>query len=70
MPMTELKSCPFCGSENVKDLHKVWDTKHAAFIQCHDCNARTDFCTGPRQESYSTLAAKAAEVWNRRIDNG
>ena len=64
--MLELKPCPFCGSENVKDLHKWQGPNHSAYIKCERCNARTGFYTGERRESYRILVGEAAEAWNRR----
>ena len=61
-----LKPCPFCGCTEVKDLHKKQGAYHSAYIKCQRCNARTGFYTGLLRESYSTLAAEAAQAWNKR----
>lgn len=53
----ELKSCPFCGGENIDFFSQgaiAW------FVQCDDCGA-----TFPHFDS----KAEAIEAWNRRADN-
>jgi len=51
--MTELKPCPFCGSERtVEKLDGM-----VFYIRCQDCGAK-----GPAK----TLKPKAIEAWNRR----
>lgn len=67
--MIYLKPCPFCGSENVKDLHKWQGSNPSAYIKYQRCNAQSGFYTGDRQERYSALVAEAAEAWNRRADH-
>lgn len=52
--MTELKPCPFCGSENVRDNYD-WGY---FWVECVDCG-----CNGPRSfENFEW----AIQKWNRR----
>ena len=52
----DLKSCPFCGSKDVKVTHVFYDESRKA-VQCRKCGVRTDF--------YSNVK-DAVNVWNRR----
>lgn len=64
--MSELKPCPFCGGEaefiqeRILGLYTVW---------CKKCKCQTsrqfDFGTG-----LEVSKRKAADVWNRRADDG
>ena len=66
--MVKLKPCPFCGSGDVKTQHDLCGRYHSAYIQCQCCKIRTAFYKGLRREKFNTLAAEAAEAWNRRAD--
>lgn len=81
--MTELKPCPFCGSENVATafaqppymLAKI--KNKYVFAGCKDCGAATSlFFANNRTRSPIFNKAnekkafnKAIEAWNRRADN-
>lgn len=64
----ELKPCPFCGSNDVKDRGKKKGRYREAFIQCHRCNARTGVIEGLAEEPYQKLKKEAAALWNRRAE--
>lgn len=53
--MSELKPCPFCGSEKVKAQHGVG----MVMILCYKCGATVSFYEKERKE-------QAIEAWNRR----
>ena len=58
--MDELKSCPFCGSDNVAftpDEDQQRDSTTIGFIWCHGCDFTSD-------SFYNKKIA--AEKWNRR----
>lgn len=65
--MTELKSCPFCGNNTVVirsyslGRYSYQNEYYAACPSALGCGART--------KSYDT-PEEAAEVWNRRDDDG
>jgi len=58
----KLKSCPFCGSNDVElrddDTGIVWE--HAFQVMCWECGVRT---------LYTQTQEKAVKMWNRRADN-
>lgn len=58
---TELKSCPFCGSEAV--IRYSMDNHHQPYVTCD-----TPKCPGcnPYQWHYRT-EEEAIEAWNRRF---
>jgi Lar family restriction alleviation protein len=61
--MAELKSCPFCGSTNVRiECSMVNDVP---LVHCKDCAAVIIFPANKRD----TLK-KSAELWNRRAEDG
>lgn len=49
----ELKPCPFCGSNKVKDIRDA--------IQCQECGAMAVGDTGPRDEAWNRRAAPQAQ---------
>lgn len=58
--MIELKTCPFCGSENVTVKgSEMTVTRPNPFVYCRNCHAH-----GPQRISY--LGAENA--WNSRAD--
>lgn len=59
--MTELKPCPFCGSEVVVDNNKY--TKVYS-IACGNPECYLSVSTLPCQTS-----KEAIDIWNRRINN-
>lgn len=65
--MPELKSCPFCGNEQMiiryggsQYTSNLYLPKESGFVQCLRCGCRT---------SKYMYARKAVEKWNRRIDH-
>jgi Lar family restriction alleviation protein len=54
--MSELKSCPHCGSANTK-VHVYKGEVPDAFVQCHDCSS-----CGPSGDGEDG----AIEAWDRR----
>lgn len=62
--MSELKKCPFCGSDNVSftpDEEQLLEDTTTGFIWCHGCDFSSD-------SFYSEEIA--AEKWNRREQDG
>ena len=69
--MTELKPCPFCGSNDVDHTFdartEYVDEKH--FVHCRNCGA-----DGPSArrawngESWDEIHARVVDVWNRRAE--
>lgn len=61
----DLKPCPFCGGKaKFKTTHL--DSTLSALVECSDCECRTI----PIKWSLDYAAKeKAAELWNRRIEN-
>ena len=62
--MSELKPCPFCGSDDVG----CWTSstvfpngKHPHWVLCDDCFAKTD--------TYCSME-EAIEAWNRMAEDG
>ena len=57
--MSELKPCPFCGSDDValdEFAYRIGDGEWESKVICYECHANTGFYT--KQE--------AVEAWNRR----
>ena len=74
--MAELKPCPFCGGEAaIKAIYK--SCGFTIWCQCKDssCAARTvGYCPNISEEdraleNIESCKNKAAEAWNRRVDN-
>ena len=69
----ELKPCPFCGGVVELDARKGYEERQEYYgkaclsIECMDCGAQVtayNHTDGPLP--YETMAAAAAEKWNRR----
>lgn len=63
----ELKPCPFCGGEAYMYYPDMELVAEYVEVRCRMCfarggkrTARVDYCA----------VEKAAEAWNRRVDNG
>ena len=54
--MTELKSCPFCGADDV-NLSVREDEDGESYIYCHVCNS----------VYYGDQSQNIIEMWNRRV---
>ena len=54
--MTEIKNCPFCGSDALEIWHRLNGTQS---ITCENCDT-----IGPRAD----LGSKAIKAWNTRAD--
>jgi len=73
--MSDLKPCPFCGSEKVKVVLEHNRTYGRCwFVQCKTCYSQSSSivesmdCQDP-DEAYEQIVSatnKAKEVWNRR----
>ena len=68
MKETELKPCPFCGSEAELIKHSFWNEKKQNYadktysIKCCNCSVET-------YEFYETEEL-VIRAWNRRADDG
>lgn len=51
--MSDLKPCPFCGSEP-----KKWEYNHGAIIECHQDKHRV--------QAHGKTLDEAVEEWNER----
>lgn len=58
--MSELKPCPFCGSDYGIVLGRI-DNLESFAVVCTKCFASTCRCNNDR---------KAIEAWNRRAEDG
>ena len=77
MSLSELKPCPFCGSDDLE----VWNTHTPSYVvECHGCEAQAhgksfkyttkqhdDFHSKPLPPPYVKARASAISAWNRRI---
>ena len=64
--MTELLPCPFCGGEAELIHGTAYAEDYSSQVQCSKCGAKikeihraVDYCADE----------KAAEAWNRRVNN-
>jgi len=57
--MSELKNCPFCGSEAVLNSTKEFSNREYASVSCSECLVKTSV--------YSTEKG-AIKAWNKRTD--
>lgn len=60
--MTELKPCPFCGSENIKLNHYKVKENDWWYIVCPNCEIAMD----PWRWNAGQTRMEAIEKWNRR----
>ena len=58
---TELKPCPFCGSESRTVAARAGEDCMITWAECSGCLARTDEI----EDAYSDHLG-AADLWNRR----
>ena len=58
----ELKPCPFCGSENLRQGNVEYSFGTDIFIKCVDCSGKMQLCA----EYGETQLIKA---WNRRAND-
>ena len=56
--MSELKPCPFCGSENIKHHHYSNQPYQQYIVRCKNCGARI----------IKASLELAFEAWNRRAE--
>ena len=69
----KLKPCPFCGSAAEMDARSGYEARQEYYgkaclaIECLDCGAQvTAYNPTDGPLPYETMAAAAAEKWNRR----
>lgn len=62
----KLKPCPFCGGEAYIKIKSFDVFIHGAVVECSKCKARTKLVE-PSMDY--TAKDKAAELWNRRVEN-
>ncbi|HGJ5858088.1 Lar family restriction alleviation protein [Arsenophonus nasoniae] len=61
--MSELKNCPFCGSDNLyvdSEDSEFYDDDTLYRVECGSCDASTGWCSN---------SDEAIEMWNQRADN-
>ena len=63
----ELKTCPFCGGNEMVLETSAYENGRWATVRCFECggNIRSDMF-----ETWDEAKADAIEKWNRRADNG
>ena len=60
----DLKSCPFCGDEGIRDQHKnPADNRVYYFVRCRN---KWQKCFMPKTQGFPSKGT-AAKQWNRRI---
>ncbi len=59
--MDELKPCPFCGGKS-----SLNDNSSSSYVHCEKCGATGESFNISKKYSSDE---KAAEAWNRRVDN-
>lgn len=74
--MTELKPCPFCGSEDIYETYSqeyAYGTKNPE-IFCNTCKVifsiEDDSPYMDVEKDYKYRKEKTAEAWNRRVNDG
>lgn len=73
--MEKVKSCPFCGSDEI--MLKYNGSRHGRFyyMECDVCGGRTRGICVPTKELdgldewNNDAAAKVERLWNRRCEN-
>ena len=61
--MTELKPCPFCGSEDVKLRHYKVNGCDWWYVTCNQCRIAID----PMFWNNYVSREEAIEIWNKRV---
>lgn len=61
MSEIKLKPCPFCGGKAMIDSDYIFKNSWKVF--CRNCGCGTGIYDGKTPQ-------RAAEAWNRRVDNG
>ncbi|WP_426577629.1 Lar family restriction alleviation protein [Xenorhabdus stockiae] len=66
---SELKPCPFCGSDNLGSNHYFDsdDKNYIGWIDCYSCDAR-----GPEIgwfDDFGEAETEAIKLWNQRAKN-
>ena len=59
--MTELKPCPFCGSNDVHLLNAACPEGDQWSVTCKDCNVWVDHMFDAMSKE------EAIELWNKRV---
>ena len=62
----KLKPCPFCGGEACIKIKSFDVFTHGAIVECNKCFARTMLVVPSMDYAAKD---KAAELWNRRVEN-
>ena len=74
--MSELKPCPFCGSEDIYETFRQenWYGCKEPIIFCNTCKAEfsveDDSPFADVEEDYKYRKQRTTKAWNRRADNG
>jgi Lar family restriction alleviation protein len=66
--MTEtLKSCPFCGSSDIRTYKSPRTPQEESYVFCNCCSANVPSNEGATGSDY---LKEAIRLWNRRVSNG
>ncbi|MDC9607190.1 Lar family restriction alleviation protein [Xenorhabdus griffiniae] len=63
----KLKSCPFCGSDDLCPDYEDRDSLFASWINCGNCG--TDGPLSKWEDSYAAAESAAIQAWNQRAND-
>ena len=69
---SELKPCPFCGSDDVEIVRQDWEedeTSHHNTVNCNHCGATVSFAVCECTRGYESISAdETVRMWNTRAE--
>lgn len=66
MKYIKLKSCPFCGSEDIYLTHEPGYIDDSAIIFCNSCKVSVKLEANDQEGINDITETRAIEAWNRR----